>query len=61
MKQYTVFWVGGDRDGEIIETFDDEYKAMKFAEKFSDEHDSEFHPTWGGVAISDEDGNLVEW
>ncbi len=61
MKQYTVFWVGGDRDGEILDTFDDKYKAMDFAEKYSDEHEEEFDPVCGGVGVVDSEGNPVEW
>ncbi len=60
---YAVFWVAGARDGEVLDEFDDIREAITFAEQFRKEHENEFDPTCGGVAISDEskpDG-LIEW
>ena len=59
--KYTVFWVGGKRDGEVLRYFGDLKKAMDFAWKFWNEHEEEFDPVWGGVTILDESGNVVEW
>lgn len=58
-KVYTVFWVGGKRDGETIGTFDDEREAAEFAEHFFYEHEEAFDPVCGGVSICDELGNDV--
>lgn len=60
-KFYEVFWVAGDRDGETLGTFEDEYDAIKFACKFWDEHEEEFDPVCGGVAINASDGEEVNW
>ena len=57
---YIVHWVGGARDGETLAEFDDEYEAIKFARKFSEEHEEEFDPFCGGVGINNPDGNVVE-
>ena len=59
--RYTVFWVGGDKDGEGLCYFGDLMDAMNFARNFEKEHEEEFDPVCGGVAIADESGNLVEW
>lgn len=58
---YTVFWVGDPRDGEILGKFETEGDAVNFAAKFENEHEAEFEPVCGGIAIDDEDGNPVEW
>ena len=51
---YTVFGVGGDRDGETIYTTNEYYKAIKVAKEHEDEYPL-------GVAIIDQDGKDVEW
>ena len=59
--EYTVFWVGGERDGEEIYCSSDLNEAMNFAENFENEHEKEFDPFCGGVAIFDETGSIIEW
>lgn len=55
---YTVFWVGGKRDGETLALFGDYADATEFARQFFDDHESEF-ALCGGVAIVDEYGRSV--
>lgn len=58
---YEVYWVAGERDGEVLATFDSERDAARFAENFWGSHAEEFDPCCGGVAIVDEEGNDIEW
>jgi len=60
-RQYKVYWIGGDRDGELVGIFEDEWDAQKFAKAFHEEHEAEFDPTWGGVGITGPEGEDVEW
>lgn len=60
-NMYTVFWVGGDRDGEILGTTLTEGEAINMARKLYDDHETEFHPIWGGIGIVAPDGSDVEW
>lgn len=60
-KYYTVFWVAGERDGETLGEFDTEQEAIKFAEEFLKQHEEEFDDLWGGVGITDPDGEEIEW
>jgi hypothetical protein len=60
-RQYKVYWIGGDRDGELVGIFEDEWDAQKFAKAFHEEHQDEFDPTWGGVGITGPKGEDVEW
>ena len=64
--KYEVFWVAGERDGEVLKTFDNidaisSLQAIDFAEEFLREHEEEFDPWCGGVAIIDENGKALEW
>lgn len=56
---FTVYWIGGSRDGETIAEFESEYDAEKFAAEYYDEHEDEFDPVCGGVSVMDSDGDLV--
>lgn len=56
-----VYFVGGERDGEVIGRFDTEAEAIKFARKFEKEHEDEFDELCGGVGISNPNGEPVEW
>ena len=58
---YTVFWVAGKRDGQELGNFETEREAIKFAKEFLNEHEEEFDPVCGGVAIADGDGKIIEW
>lgn len=58
-KEYTVYWIGGSRDGEELAKFTDQMEAVKFADRFFQEHESEIHTTWGGISVVDEDDNLI--
>lgn len=61
-NKYEVFWVAGERDGEILAAFEKRSDAVAFAYKFSEEHEDEFDPTCGGVGITDPDGDvLMNW
>lgn len=58
---YGVYWCGGDRDGELLGMFDSENSAFEFSAAFEAEHESEFHPCWGGTFIVNEStGKIVE-
>lgn len=59
--EYTVFYVGGERDGETLYVTESEIEAIAFARKYSKEHEDEFNPVWGGVGIVDKEGNPIEW
>ena len=61
MKTYIAFWVGGKRDGEILGIFSNVADGINFVSAFENEHESEFDPVYGGVAIVDELGMDVEW
>lgn len=64
MKTWTVYWVGGERDGEVLHaySFTDRIDAERFARDFYREHEDEFDPCCGGVGIEDEDGNVdMDW
>lgn len=65
LKKVVVFWVGGERDGEILKEFDNNGDAIGFAVDFEKAHETEFDPLCGGVGIEDEytDGtrDFVEW
>lgn len=58
--QYEIFYVGGKKDGEILEVFADLPEAKEFAYEYTEEHTDEFDPVWGGVAISD-GTETIEW
>lgn len=60
-EHYDVFCIGGEKDGETIATFATEREAVEFAKKYTAEHETEFNPCWGGVGITDQEGNDVEW
>ena len=60
-NMYLVIWIGGDRDGEIMGATLTEGEAINMARKLYDEHQDEFHPTWGGIGIVAPDGSDVEW
>ena len=57
---YTVFWVGGKRDKEVLGTFEGFREAELFASKMQEEHKDEFDPVCGGIGITAADGELVE-
>lgn len=61
ISEFTVYWIGGDRDGEVLAVFEEEYDAERFAKSFEKEHEGEFDSFCGGVGINDADGNPVEW
>ena len=60
-KRYSIYWVGGDRDGELLGTTLTEGEAITMAKELEESHKDEFHPTWGGIAIVAPDGSYVEW
>lgn len=60
-KKYEVIWIGGDRDGETLDTFEDEDEAISFAKEMYKKHKNEFHPVWGGIGIVDANGKTIEW
>jgi hypothetical protein len=55
-----VIWVAGERDGELLGCFDKRNLAIDFAYKFLKRHEEEFDLICGGVAIIDEDGNVLQ-
>ena len=59
--EYTVFWIGGEKDGETIATFETERAAVNFAKAYQDEHEADFDPCWGGVGIANKDRDYIEW
>ena len=60
--EYVVFITGGDKDGEELARFDKERDAIKFAREYYAEHEDEFDPVCGGVAIIDTLGNdVIDW
>lgn len=60
VDMYEVVWVAGEHDGETIASFETEADAIQFAKKFMKEHEEEFDPVCGGVAIYDPTGEVVE-
>lgn len=58
---YTVFFVGGERDGEILGNFETFREAELFASIKQEEHKNEFDPVCGGIGITDPADELVEW
>lgn len=60
-NKYVVFWVAGDRDGEILGTTLTEGEAITMARKLYELHEEEFDPKWGGIGIVAPDGSDVEW
>ena len=61
VEEYTVFWIGGEKDGQTIATFATEREAVEFAKQFRNEHEAEFNPVWGGVGITDQEGSEITW
>ena len=61
--RYEVFWVGGERDGETLFEADNEADAINKALELSQEHEDEFDPQFGGIAIVDRLTNreVVDW
>ena len=59
VNMITVFWVGGERDGETLKVFTNENDAINFAREFYDNHEKEFDPVCGGVGIVDDEGNEI--
>lgn len=57
---YCVIWVAGERDGELLGCFDKVNMAIDFAYKFIKKHEEEFDLICGGVAIIDEEGNVLQ-
>lgn len=60
---FTVFFIGNAtdgsfRDGEIITRTETEREAGFIAEKLYQEKETLFHPTYGGIGICDEDGEI---
>lgn len=60
-SRYQLYWTGGDKDGFLIKTFDDEWEALRFGNKYYSEHEDEFDPVCGGLWIQAPDGSTVEW
>lgn len=60
-KKHEVIWIGGERDGETLGTFETFREAELFANLQQEEHKDEFDPVCGGIGIIDPDGGLVEW
>lgn len=58
---YTVYWIAGEKDGEILATFHDENDAIKFAKETYKQHEDEFDEVWGGIGIDDKAGRTIEW
>jgi len=57
--RYSVFWVAGERDGEILYETDDLADAKGKAFELTREHEDEFDPGCGGICIMDNtDGNI---
>lgn len=56
---YKVIWTGGERDGEVLKTFEWSYQAINFAVHFQTDHEGEFDPVCGGVRVEDENGKIV--
>ena len=62
MKKYSIFWVAGERDGEILFQTDDKADAINKAYELSEKYEEEFDPLCGGIAIFDEEkGEIIEW
>lgn len=60
-EPFTAFITGGSDDGKEIGWFADEDKAIRFARAYVADHESEFDPVCGGVAISNnKTGEIVE-
>lgn len=58
IPQYDVFWVAGDRDGEVLFSTNDLAEAKAKAFELQEQHEDEFDPDCGGIAICDNaDGN----
>ena len=60
-KEYTVFWVGGEKDGQTLYETNDLDDAIRFANQFTIDHEEEFDPCCGGVGIVDGKGKTIEW
>ena len=65
-RTYDIHWVGGDRDGELLAQVDENEKnadliAERLADELLEKHKDEFHPTWGGIGITNPDGTDHEW
>lgn len=59
---FDVIWVAGERDGELLGSFDKKSDAVNFAYEFERKHEQEFDLICGGVAIIDLDTDTVlEW
>lgn len=61
MNRYEIYWVGGERDGEVLAEADTAREAEQIAKKLEEEYKEEFHPTWGGIGIANPDGTTHEW
>lgn len=59
-NMYCVIWVAGERDGELLGCFEKRNLAIDFAYNFLKKHEEEFDLICGGVAIIDEDGNVLQ-
>lgn len=61
--RYSVFWVGGERDGEILYETDDLDDAIKAGNRIYKEHETDFDTVCGGVGICDNENpdELIEW
>ena len=58
---YRLHWVGGDKDGYLIKTFDTDWDAMQYGKKYYSEHEDEFDPVCGGLMIIGPGGEDVDW
>lgn len=59
---YAVYLVGGERDGEELAKFGSETEAVDFARQYSRDHEADFDPVCGGVAIEDPYGEtVIDW
>lgn len=61
--RYTVFWIGGERDGETLFEYNDLDDAIASTNEFYTEHETEFDPVCGGVGICDNEQPeaWIEW
>lgn len=60
---FDVIWVAGERDGELLSTFDFVHEAQDFAVEYYRKHEQEFDLLCGGVAIIDTESGeeIIDW
>lgn len=61
--RFEIFWVAGERDGQILYKTDNEAEATNVARDLCKLFEEDFDPQWGGISIWDNEkqDDVIDW